>query len=265
MRRSVWVLLAGIPFCAFGQGYTVRAFAGGGIPSNTPGPAANLQSPTSVASDNAGNLYFTDTRNVVLRLDASTGTVGVVAGNGWAGFSGDGGPALSAQLNQPTGVAVDSAGALYIADTGNNVIRKVVNGVITTVAGKYAASVGHDAGDNGPATSALLSKPLGIALDSAGSLYIAETNGMAIRKVSNGVITTVAGGGPALYRGQTGPATNFQLSSPGGVAIDAAGNLFIADTDDFFVCEVSNGIISAVGAPAPPVITATTVRQPASY
>ena len=115
-----------------------------------------------------------------------------VAGNGTCGFSGDNGPATSAQLYGSHGVAVDSAGNLYIADTANNRIRKVSNGVITTVAGNGTAGF---SGDNGPATSAQLTDPEGVAVDSAGNLYIADTGNNRIRKVSNGVITTVAGNG----------------------------------------------------------------------
>jgi uncharacterized protein (TIGR03437 family) len=149
-----------------------------------------------------------------------------VAGNGTRGFSGDNGPATSAQLYGPCGVAVDAAGNLYIADTYNQRIRKVSNGVITTVAGNgtYGFS-----GDNGPATSAQLKNPWGIALDSAGNLYIADTSSQRIRKVSNGVIATVAGNGTPGFSGDNGPATSAQLYGPTGVAVDSAGNVYIAD------------------------------------
>ena len=152
-----------------------------------------------------------------------------MAGNWTRGFCGDNGPATSAQLNQPTAVAVDSAGNLYIADMGNNRIRKISNGVITTVAGNGTAGF---SGDNGPATSAGLSIPFGVAVDSAGNVYIADTIiSERIRKVTNGVITTVAGG--SLLSGFTGdgcPATNVALSIPFGVAVDSAGNVYVADT-----------------------------------
>ena len=146
------------------------------------------------------------------------------AGNGGSGFSGDNGPATSAQLSGPTGVAVDSAGNVYIADGSR--VRKVSNGVITTVA--VNGTSGY-AGDNGPATSAQLNSPLGVAVDSAGNLYIADTENNRVREVSNRVITTVAGGaqeGFSLVVG--GPATSADIR-PAGIAVDASGNLFIAD------------------------------------
>ena len=141
-----------------------------------------------------------------------TYTINTVAGNVPAGHSlygGDNGPATSAQLASPLGVAVDSAGNLYIADTDNHRIRKVSNGVITTVAGNGTAGF---SGDNGPATSAQLNYPAGVAVDSAGNLYIADTDNNRIRKVSNGVITTVAGNGTLGFSGDNGPATSAQLN-----------------------------------------------------
>ena len=170
-------------------------------------------------------LYIADTGNHRIRK-VSNGVITTVAGNGTAGFSGDNGPATSAQLNHPLGVAVDSAGNLYIADYWNNRIRKVSNGVITTVAGNGNAGF---SGDNGPATSAQLNYPTGVAVDSAGNLYIADSHNNRIRKVSNGMITTVAGNGTSGFSGDNGPATSAQLYAPEGVAVDAAGNLYIAD------------------------------------
>jgi hypothetical protein len=137
-----------------------------------------------------------------------TYTINTFAGNGTFGYSGDNGPATSAQLNQPWGVAVDAAGNVYIADTVNNRIRKVANGVISTVAGN--GTLGYS-GDDGPATSAQLSWPAGVAVDSAGNLYVADQNNNRIRKVSNGVITTVAGNGMPGSSGDNGPATSARL------------------------------------------------------
>jgi len=153
-----------------------------------------------VAVDGAGNVFVADcSNNLVLRISLN-GVIDVVAGNGISGFSGDGGPATSASLNDPAAVAVDSAGSIYIADEYNFRIRKVSGGTITTVAGSgYYGFFG----DGGPATSASLAYPSGVAIDSAGDLYIADTVNSRIRKVSNGTITTVAGGGspPRRVRG----------------------------------------------------------------
>ena len=162
------------------------------------------------------------------------GIITTVAGNGEWGYGGNGGPATDAILYNPSGVATDSAGNLYIADTDNNRIRKVdVNGTITKVAGDSPIQVyssGGFGGDGGPATNALLNHPGGIAFDSAGNLYIADSENNRIRKVDvNGVITTVAGGGTSGL-GDGGPATKAELFIPSDVALDAAGNLYIADS-----------------------------------
>jgi len=230
----------------FGQTYTISTFAGGGLPVNIPGTSANLGGPQPVATDSTGNLSFAN-QNTVLRLDATTDVLTLVAGNGTAGFSGDSGPATSAQLNGPADVAVDSAGNLYIADNRNNRIRKVSNGVITTVVGNVTAGFG---GDNGQATSAELNQPIGVAVDSDGNLYIADSYNNRIRKVSNGVITTVAGGGTSL--GDTGQATSAQLNGPTGVAMDPAGNLYIADADNQRIRKVSKGVITTVAGNGTP-------------
>jgi uncharacterized protein (TIGR03437 family) len=199
---------------------------------NGPATSAQLNFPEGLAVDSAGNLYIADTYNYRVRK-VSHGVITTVAGNGTYGTSGDNGPATSAQLGA-TAVAVDSAGNLYICDTYNNLIREVSNGVITTVAG------------NGPATSAWLNRPQGVAVDSAGNLYIADTENGLIRKVSNGVITTVAGIGGPGFSGDNGPATNAQLYFPDGVAVDSAGNLYIADTANQRIRKVTNGVITTV-------------------
>jgi hypothetical protein len=202
----------------------------------------------SVAVDSAGNLYIGDLGNDRVRQVSygagTSGTITTVAGDGDFQFSGDGGPATSASLNAPQGVAVDSAGNLYFADSYNNRIRKVSSGgTITTVAGNgiYGYS-----GDGGPATSASLRFPSGVAVDSAGNLYIADWNNMVIRKVSNGIITTVAGYGGQGFSGDGGPATSAVLSQTQGVAVDLDGNFYIADLDNSRIRKVSNGTITTV-------------------
>ena len=206
------------------------------------GPAAsaqlNLFGPSGVAVDAAGNVYLTD-RNRIRKV-ARSGIITTIAGNGSYGYSGDGGPATTAQLYTPSGVAVDSAGNLFIADYGNHRIRKVAtDGIITTVAGN--GSIGYS-GDGGPAASAQLSYLSGLAVDAAGNLYLAEYANNRIRKVAtNGIITTIAGNGAGGYSGDGGPAMSAQLLYPLGAAVDSAGNLYIADWGNGRIRKVTTG------------------------
>jgi streptogramin lyase len=153
-----------------------------------------------------------------------------VAGNGTGGYSGDSGVATSAELNSPFGVAVDASSNLYIADSGNNRIRKVAasTGIITTTAGNGTAGY---SGDSGAATSAALYSPFGVAVDASGNIYIADTYNLVIRTVtaSTGIITTVAGNGTAGSTGDGGAASSAELSYPTGVVVDSLGNFYIAD------------------------------------
>jgi hypothetical protein len=178
------------------------------------GPATSaFLIPNSVAVDSAGNLYISDIDNFVVRK-VSNGIITTVAGNGTLGYSGDNGPATSAQVAFPKGIAVDSSGNLYIAD--NDVcqcIREVSNGIITTVAGGAPGGGAAGLGDNGPATTAILDGPYDVAVDSAGNLYIADSGHGRVRKVSNGIITTLAGNGTCCYSGDNGLATSAQLYS----------------------------------------------------
>jgi uncharacterized protein (TIGR03437 family) len=238
------VLTLAISCCAFGQAYSIQTFAGGGMPVNVPGTSTSLHSPNAVAVDGAGNVFISDQGlNAIFRLDAATGVLTVAAGNGTYGDSGDGGPATSAQLANPYGVAVDAAGNLYIAQQSYPRIRKVSNGVITTVAG--TGTYGFS-GDNGPAVNAQLSGPTGVAVDAAGNLYIADVGSRRIRRITNGVIATVAGNGATGYSGDNGPAASAELYYPFGVAVDSAGNLYIADVYNQRIRKVANGVITTV-------------------
>jgi hypothetical protein len=216
---------------------------------------AQLNFPWGVAVDGAGNLYIADWgNNVIRKVSASDGTISTVAGNGSAGNSGDGSAATRAQLSQPTGVAVDGAGNLYIADWGNNVIRKVSasDGTISTVAGN--GGMGYS-GDGGAATGAELSQPTDVAVDGAGNLYIADWGNNVIRKVSasDGTISTVAGNNAsgAGYSGDGGAATSAQLNYPWGVAVDGAGNLYIADAHNNVIRKVNVSSASLTFASTP--------------
>ena len=237
----VSLLFLSVWHAASGQTYRISTFAGGGLPVNIPGISAGIGKVSGVAVDSARNVFVSiPIFHIVLRLDAVTGVLTLAAGNGTPGFSGDNGPATSAQLFQPHGLAVDSAGNLYIADTLDR-IRKVSNGVITTVAGG-----GSSLGDNGPATSAQLSSPDDVAVDSAGNLYIADSLHGRVRKVSKGLITTVAGNGTLGFSGDSGPATSAQLAHPEGITVDSAGNLYIAERNNSRVRKVSDGVITTV-------------------
>jgi uncharacterized protein (TIGR03437 family) len=229
VSNGVITTVAGIGTCCFSG-------------DNGPPASAQVYGPKGVAVDSAGSLYIADSLNNRIRK-VSNGVTTTVAGNGTQGFSGDNGPATSAQLNSPAGVAVDSAGNLYIADTWNNLIRKVSGGVITTLAGIGASGF---SGDNGPATRAQLANPVGVAVDSDGDLYLADNWNHRVRKVSNGVITTVAGNAVIGFSGDNGPAASAQLVDPKGVAVDSAGNLYIADGVGSRIRKVSSGVISTV-------------------
>jgi uncharacterized protein (TIGR03437 family) len=203
--------------------------AAGSGPEALPPLETQLNAPRSVCVDQAGALFIVDTGNHrVLRIPLG-GVAATVAGNGSAGDAGDGGPGRLAQLNQPSACAVDAAGNLFIADTLNHCIREVTAaGAISTIAGTGQPGSG---GDEGPATAALLDAPQGIAVDANGGVYIADTGNHRIRQITaDGIIHTIAGQGAAGLSGDGGPALQAQFHSPGGLALDSSGNLYVADT-----------------------------------
>jgi len=261
-------------------GTGVSGYSGDGGPATS----AQLNLPMGMVLDNQGNLYIADFENSVIRKFKADGTISTVAGNGTAGYSGDGGPATSAQLSYPAAVALDGAGNLYIGDFLNSCVRKVdANGMISTLAtgflirGVAADSAGNVyysswyegvwkvdsqgvntkiagngtpgfSGDGGPATDAQTSGVVGIALDSQGNLYFAEIPNSDIRKVdTNGIITTVAGSQQFGYSGDGGPAISARLNSPTDVRIDAAGDLYIVDSANSRIRKVNaSGTINSI-------------------
>jgi sugar lactone lactonase YvrE len=214
---------------------------------------AQLRFPRGLAFDAAGNLFIAEFGNSQVRKVSADGIISTVAGiAGEEGFSGDNGPATQAKLWAPRGITVDGAGHLFIADRDNHRVRKVSpDGIITTVVGTGKEGF---SGDGGPATEAQLRGPYDVAVDAAGNLLIVEEDSHRVRKVSpDGIITTVAGTGKAGFSGDAGPAKEARLDSPHGVAVDAAGNLFIADTQNHRVRKVdTNGIITTVAGSAQP-------------
>jgi sugar lactone lactonase YvrE len=212
--------------------------------------SAALNNPNGVALDALGNIFIADySNNRIRKVTVSTGIITTVAGNGTAGFSGDGAAATAATLYYPRGVALDTSGNIFITEYGNNRIRKVTvsTGIITTVAGNGTAGY---SGDGGVATAAQLFQPTSVALDASGNIFIADYYNMRIRKVtaSTGIITTVAGNGGYGYGGDGGVATATELYFPWGVALDASGNIFIADYYNQRIRKVtvSTGIITTV-------------------
>lgn len=228
MRLIACGLILAIQLCAGAAGsvpsYTINTVAGSSnVGDGGPAIAASLSDAEGVAVDSAGNVFIADANDHRIRKIATDGTISTIAGDGFPGFTGDGGPGSAARLNTPYGIAVDSAGNLYIADLGNNRVRKVaVDGTITTVNGtdKFLA-------------------PRNVALDAAGNLYVSEFGGHRVRRVgAGGTITTIAGTGTAGFSGDGGAATAAELNYPAGLAFDSAGNLYIADSSNNRVREV---------------------------
>jgi sugar lactone lactonase YvrE len=225
----------------------ITTIAGTGTPgySGDGGTAttATIAGPEGLALDALGNLYIADTFNHAIRIVSPAGVINTIAGTGASGFSGDGGPATSAQLSFPSDVAIDGGGNIFIADSGNNCIREVSStGIITTFAGTTTAGF-HD----GPLGSGLLNSPTGIAIDPTGNLFVADFGNNRVRRVTpSGNMSTVAGTMTAGFSGDGGPATSAELSAPAEVGLDGAGNLYIADLGNSRIREVTAGVITTI-------------------
>ena len=203
--------------------------AAGAAGDGGPATAARLQDPKAVYASPSGGLYIADSGNDRIRRVDPTGTITTFGGTGVPGFSGDGAPATAAQFDGPRSVAGDGAGNLYVADDNNHRIRRIDGaGVVTTLAGTGVAGF---SGDGGPAVSAELDHPRGVAVDGRGNVFIADSMSARVRMIDpGGVIATVAGCGRQGFGGDGGPATVARLFEPRGVAVDDAGRLFVADT-----------------------------------
>ncbi|MDA0711201.1 MAG: NHL repeat-containing protein, partial [bacterium] len=245
-RRIRKIDTSGIITTVAGNGNSGYAGDGG------PATSASLADPSGIAVDASGNVYIADTNNQRIRKVNSAGTITTIAGDGNAGFSGEGGLATAARINFPTGLFVDNAGNVFFADRENHRVRKVdALGVITTVAG--TGSFGSS-GDGGPATSASLAFPSGVFVDGTGAVYIADRFNYKVRKIdAAGVITTVAGNGAFGFSGDGGLAVSANLAFPSGVYVDIGGNLYIADRDNHRIRKVdTNGVISTVAGNGTP-------------
>ena len=232
------------------QGQTITTIAGNRYGNALPANQARLSSPSAITMDAAGNLYIADRyNNMVRKVTASSGLMTTIAGSGSYNYNGDGIPAATAGMNYTTGVAVDAAGNVYVADQYGCRVRKVnaSTGLITTVAG---TGVSGSTGDGGAATNAQLKTPTGIALDAVGNLYISDNSGNKIRKVNatTGIITTVAGTGTSGNTGDGGAATSALLNSPAGIFADASNNIYVADMGNHRVRKINGttGIITNV-------------------
>ncbi|MEZ4364920.1 MAG: hypothetical protein R2939_01370 [Kofleriaceae bacterium] len=233
-------------------GTGVDGFAGDGGQAT----AARLRYPAGVTVDLDGNVFIADTDNHrVRRVAAATGVITTVAGVGTSGSAGDGGAAVSAQLTSPSGLAVSSDGDLYIADRGNHRVRCVdgATGIITTVAG--TGMVGGS-GDGGPAIGATLAGPADVTVAGDGTLYIADSQDHRVRRVDagTGLIATVAGTGTEGVGGDGGPAVQAELAAPAGVAVDAAGTIYVADMNNSRVRRVdgATGVITTIAGAVDP-------------
>jgi sugar lactone lactonase YvrE len=222
--------------------------------------------PSAIVFDWAGNLYFAETGNHVVRKVDTVGNITTIAGTGTQGFSGDTGLATSATLDSPQGLALDTANNLYIADTHNHRIRRLnlATGIIVTIAGSSAGF----SGDNGPALSSQLNLPNALATDSSGNLYLADTGNHRIRNITSvsGIITTIAGTGTQGYSGDGAPALSVAIDSPTGIAVDASNNLYLADTHNNRIRKITSttGLITTIAGTGLPGFSGDTTPATAA-
>lgn len=245
MKKLIYALII-FPVIAHAQ--TITTVAGNGTAGYSGDGAAatvaQLSEPNASFADAKGNLYIADYGNNVIRKVSTSGIITTIAGTGTAGYSGDGGPASMAKLHNPNGVIQDDIGNIYFCDYSNHCVRKIdTSGTITTIAGTGIS--GYN-GDSIAATSAKLSYPITLAFDHSGNMYIADADNHRIRRVNTlGIISTIAGTGTAGFSGDGGPSVSAELNNPYGVALDAAGNIYIGDQSNNRIRRINtSGIIT---------------------
>lgn len=249
---ALLLCIMGVPQFSIISAQVITTIAGNGTPGfggdGGPATSALIYRPWGIALDDSENVYIGDYANhMVRKVNSSTGIITRLAGLPVPGYSGDGGPATAAKLYFPHGVASDNAGNIYVADEANHVIRKITKstGIITTVAGDGG---GYYGSDGVQATSTGLNEPQDIALDDSGNIYICDYFNFRIRKVTaaTGIISTIAGNGTQGSAGDGGQATAAQLSNTSGIALDNAGNIYIALANKIRKITVATGIITTI-------------------
>lgn len=236
--------------CSIASAQIITTIAGNGFNAYSgdggPATAASIFNPYGVAADHVGNVYIVDTKNHCIRKVNSAGTISTIAGDGTAGYSGDGGPAIAAHLYLPTKIILDGAGNILFVDNSNFRIRKIsTSGIISTIVG---TGVAGNTGDGGPATAAQINGSPGLAVDAAGNIYFSDVTKNTIRKINtSGIVSTIAGCGLSGYMGDGGPATSSKLNRPMSVVVDQNNEIYIADHNNSVVRKISNtGIITTI-------------------
>ena len=249
LTTAIFAFLQILSISVKAQSLVISTIAGNGHYSydgdDSTATIAQLYNPNEIARDASGNIYIADAANNRIRKINTSGIITTIAGNGTFGYSGDGGAATAAELNNPTGVAVDASGNVYIADRNNNRIRKInTSGIISTFAGTGTAGY---SGDDGVAKNAELYLPTGVAVDALGNVYIADYFNSRIREVSSNVIYSIAGNGTSGYSGNNCLADTTRINHPLGVAVDATGNVYFADSGNNLIRKITtNGYITII-------------------
>ncbi len=253
--KKIFLLLCLLPFLALAQTGYIRTIAGNGVTGHTgdggAAVAASLNRPTSTVEDTAGNLYIAEYEGHVIRKVTAAGVISTIAGDGTMGYSGDGGPATAARINNPFQLVLDTIGNLYFCEENQRIRKISTGGIISTIAGTGAYGF---SGDGGPATAATMCRPKGLATDNRGNLFFADFENGKIRKIdASGTITTVAGRLGWGYSGDGGPATAAYFRGPSYLLFDHAGNLIVTDSGNYCIRKIDVfGTITTIGGTGSP-------------